>query len=235
MECCTSCSSSCASRKPRATGFFSSAFAIGNGADASSIGALDIASAVGPDSRAGATGNLNIAGALGFTGGTKYTQANAGNGSSSFANIAVSLGSDSFAGANDASPGSGNLALNLGQGNNVVAAGYLSTAISVGGNQSYVNNNVKTTGGVLNTAFSLFGNQNSVTAGPGPFAIAGSIFQNGQPVTKVNPGFNINGLKVPNTATAVRTGNKTAAPAAATNNRRQKPAPAATATGRGKR
>ena len=42
----------------------------------------------------------------------------------------------------------------------------------------------------------MFGVNNTVKAGPGPFALAGSIFQNSQTVTKVNPGLAINNLRI---------------------------------------
>ena len=104
------------------------------------------------------------------------------------------------------------------------ANGTLDSAISVGGNQPYIDNTVYATG-VLNSAFNLGGNKNKVTAGPGPFALAGSIFQTGATVTKVGPGFavgtRVGGAaavkpKIPApTATAVRTGRKAAAASAA--------------------
>jgi hypothetical protein len=45
-------------------------------------------------------------------------------------------------------------------------------------------------------ALNAFGSGNTVTALPGPLAIAGAIFQNGKTITKVGPGFNINGIVV---------------------------------------
>ncbi len=81
--------------------------------------------------------------------------------------------------------------------------------------------------GFASLAFNAFGSGNTVTAGGSilPLAIAGSIFQNGQTVTKVGTGFNINGVVVGGaaairnaktsapTATAVRTGKGTASAA----------------------
>jgi hypothetical protein len=49
---------------------------------------------------------------------------------------------------------------------------------------------------VATVAFSAFGSGNKVQAGPGSLALAGSIFQTGATVTKIGPGFNINGIVV---------------------------------------
>jgi hypothetical protein len=46
-------------------------------------------------------------------------------------------------------------------------------------------------------AFNAFGSRNTVKAGPGPLAFAGSIFQNGATVIRAGTGFNINGLAIP--------------------------------------
>ena len=215
---------------------FSAAIAIGTGAKATATGLFGAAFSIGPDSVATTTGTLAVAVAVGQTGGSQYTEADAGYGPGDIANIAVSLGNDSYAyagGYSTTEPGLGNLAINLGMGNEVEASGFLSAAFGVGGSKSYPNNVVNATG-ILNVATAIAGNGNEVESGPGPFAIAGSIFQTGQTVTKVQPGFNINGLKVPNTATALRA-SKTAVPAAATHTRFQETAPTATATGHGKR
>jgi hypothetical protein len=211
--------------KAYATGLFGSAFALGTDAYANSTGALDVAWAVGPASRAATIGNLSTAIAIGATGGAFNSAASAGTSSADFANVALTLGNDSSAAVNTGVAGFGSLALNLGQGGQVIIKGSLNSAISVGGNQPYPNNKVLATG-VLNSAFNLGGNGNTVTAGPGPLAIAGSILQTNSPITKVGPGFNINGLVVGGaaavgshktaapTATAVHTGARTAAPAA---------------------
>ena len=84
----------------------------------------------------------------------------------------------------------------------------------------------------MNLAFNDFGNANFVSAGPGPVAIAGLIGQTGAKATKVGPGFDINGLRVGGAAAVGSP--KTATPTAA-HSRTQKTAPAATATGRGKK
>jgi hypothetical protein len=224
---------------------FNAAIAIGTGATAKADGGFfDVAFSIGPDSAATTKGNLSTAVAVGATGGLHSTVAFAGFDSSSFANIAVSLGNDSGAYANYLTPGFGNLAFNLGQGNNVEAEGYLSSAISVGGNQPYTNNDVRTSG-VLNSAFTLGGNKNTVTAGPGPFAIAGSILQTGATIKKLGPGFNINGVsfgspsaaanRIPKTsaptATAVRTGKGTASAASSVGGSKRTAAPSAASVG----
>jgi hypothetical protein len=49
-------------------------------------------------------------------------------------------------------------------------------------------------------AFNVFGDRNTVAAGPGPLALAGSIFQRDATIRQPNTGFNINGLAVPGVA-----------------------------------
>jgi hypothetical protein len=44
--------------------------------------------------------------------------------------------------------------------------------------------------------FAVFGNDNTVEAGPGPFALAGSVLQNGKTVTKAGPGIAINNIRI---------------------------------------
>ena len=51
--------------------------------------------------------------------------------------------------------------------------------------------------GNLNAGFNFFGGTNTVTAGPGPLALAGSIFKNGPPpVTQTGPGIAINNNRI---------------------------------------
>jgi hypothetical protein len=104
----------------------------------------------------------------------------------------VSFGSPALTTAQ--ATGFGNVAINLlsdgvtpGMIYGVSATGVLNVAADVGGN-----NNKAFSQGTLNLAFNAFGSGNEVSAGPGPVAIAGSILQTGQTVTKVGPGFNIN-------------------------------------------
>jgi hypothetical protein len=54
-----------------------------------------------------------------------------------------------------------------------------------------------------------------VGAGPGPFAIAGSILQTGAHITKTGPGVNINGIVIGGAAAVPQT-KAAAAPAVAT-------------------
>ena len=44
----------------------------------------------------------------------------------------------------------------------------------------------------MNAGFNFFGTNNTVAAGPGPLALAGSVFQDGLTVTQTNPGIAIN-------------------------------------------
>ena len=46
----------------------------------------------------------------------------------------------------------------------------------------------------LSLAFNFFGDNNTVSAGWGPFAIAGAIAQNLRTITRSIPGININGI-----------------------------------------
>ena len=217
-----------------ASGFLGAAYSLGNAAEADATGPT-LAFAAGPGTVSVAEGILNTAIATGAdTNVNNYSEAVAGFSKSDFANIAVTLASDSYAGAGgyNNAVGGGNLALNLGVGNDVEANGFLNSAFGVGGKKgsAYPNNTVYATGtlnsatsvggngnsvyggysasSLLNLAFSAFGSGNTVSAGnPGPFALAGTIFKSGATVTKEKPGININGFKVPNTAAAVRSAN----------------------------
>lgn len=101
--------------------------------------------------------------------------------------------------------GIGNVALNLfgrntgGAANVVFNGGIAGVAVNVGGKD----NDVQVSGKFLDTAFNVFGRDNRTIVSPGPFALAGSIFQKNKLITKQKPGFNINGFRVPNTAAAV--------------------------------
>jgi hypothetical protein len=172
----------------KADGLFGTAFAIGNAAVASTItnGGFNFASAIGDNSSGGAGGLLSLALQVGNKGG-----ASAGSG---LGNIAVNFTNNGP--SNVLALGSGNIAVNLlGTGSGVVALGTANIAMNFLGDNSVFAGNAGTPA-IASTAFSYFGGGNTVKAGPGPFAIAGSIGQNGQPITKVGPGFNINGLVV---------------------------------------
>jgi hypothetical protein len=171
------------------------AIAIGTGASAEASGFFSTALAVGPDSRALSEGTLGTAVAFGATGGSEFTFAGAGGSSGDFLNTVISLGNDSQALTEDGTPNFGNLALNIGQGTDVRVAGTFNNAINVGGNEPFRDNTVSASG-VFSNAYSFFGNENNITAGPGPFAIAGSLFQTGAHITRTGPGFNINGATV---------------------------------------
>jgi hypothetical protein len=175
--------------------FGTMAIAIGTGASAEATGFFSTALAVGPDSNAQAFGSLSTAIAVGAEGGNLNAIAFAGRSAGDFLNTAISLGSDTQAESDFGQTNVGNMALDLGYGDDVRSGGTFSTAMSVGGNGHYPNNTV-TANGTLNSAFALFGNGNHVTADPGPLAIAGSIGQTDQTVTKKGPGFNINGVTV---------------------------------------
>lgn len=212
-----------------AGGFFSTSLSVGNGATATTAGPLDVAVAAGPASLAQVLGGtLNAALAVGATGGDIFAQADAGYGKFDFANLSVTLGSNSYAFAGAPTTdriGAGNIAVNLGMGNDVESVGFLNGALAVGGKQPYINNLV-VANGVFNSASSIFGNRNTVsagtspsafansafnffgsgntvTAGTGPLTLAGSLFRNDTTVTKTKPGININGIRLPNTAASV--------------------------------
>ena len=48
----------------------------------------------------------------------------------------------------------------------------------------------------MNAGFNVFGKTNTVAAGPGPLALAGSVFRNGLTVTKTDPGIAINSFRI---------------------------------------
>jgi hypothetical protein len=215
-----------------ADGLFGAAFSVGTAATASTGDAFTFATAIGDKSTASGHGLFAIATQLGPNG---YTRT---EGSGSLGNLGlnialnVSPGTTAPNGSYVFAVGIGNVAVNLfGNGtaplnHQVVAAGTINIATDLGGTDNAVL--VNQPGGALNLAFDTFGSGNTVRAGPGPLAIAGSIGQNGQTIIKVGPGFNINGLVVRGaaavrgteapapTATAVHTGKTTAARAAST-------------------
>jgi hypothetical protein len=104
----------------------------------------------------------------------------------------------------------------LGTGNTVTSrGGFFNGARSIGGNSNTLTvggpgsnlNLVLNVGGDINTinaggpgnlnaGFNFFGTNNAVSAGPGPLALAGSVLQDGQNVTKTNPGIAINNFRV---------------------------------------
>ncbi|KAA0112253.1 hypothetical protein [Mycolicibacterium sp. P1-5] len=186
-----------------ADGWFSTALAVGNGATAivglpGVTSALSSATTIGDNSVAETIGILGMATQLGPNG---YAVA-IGAPTMSYLSLSVatniSLGTTVPAGSIAQTLGVGNIAVNLfGNGTTVVghsalAQGTFSTAMNLFGT------NNKTTagfpaGGMFGLAFADFGSGNTVQTGAGPLAIAGSIGQTGQTVTKQGPGFNING------------------------------------------
>ncbi len=206
-----------ASMAPLGLSSFNFATAIGNNAIAQGFVSLfGIALQFGP----GTAATLGVADiAVGINQGTGQQAAVSGIGS-----IAIQLGSGSsnnFGGFNvavgvggDAATGGvANLALNL-LGNSLTSAsGTLNAAVNVLSDDNVVSAGSASPNSVLNLAVAAFGKGNTVSAGPGPLAFAGSIFQRGATVTKVGPGFNINGLAVPGVASVER---RSVTPAAAT-------------------
>jgi hypothetical protein len=243
-----------------ASGLFGAAFAVGNNASAIGFdGIFNVAAAVGDNNHAAADFVLTFAAALGGN----NASAGAG-GPGGLADLAVNVGGNLN---NAQADGLGVLAVNfLGSTTGAASAqGVGDVAVNVGGYYAGVQGNFSNATNLLSPgsqvqalhppnseanlswAFSILGSNNTVQAGYGPLAVAGSLFQTGATITKVGPGFNINGVVVGGatairnaktsapTATAVRTGRQTAAPAAAAHTPTKKPATSAAATGRGKR
>ncbi|WP_059018477.1 hypothetical protein [Mycobacterium sp. M26] len=179
-----------------AEGLFSAALAIGTNSTVytANTGVLQIGVALGDSAEAESYGALNIAIATGDDG-----AARAENG---IANIALNLATQS---SFTLAKGSLNIAVNLlggqtgGTANTTVALGTANLAVNVnvlGDNKVEAGEYFPDVPAVGSVAVNLFGNGNTVTAGPGPLAIAGSIGQSGATVTKTGPGFNINGVRV---------------------------------------
>jgi len=177
----------------RATGLFGAAFAIGESAVATEGqpgpgGAFSIGLAVGKKAGATTNGSLSLAAALG-PGAQAETQLQGLNAAVTVSTKSTPVPDYSLA------AGTGNLALNLfGSGNDVEATGAFNTAVTVGSKSTVLSAGKNT--GAFNTAFSIFSTGGDVQAGPGPFAVAGSILQNGKSISKQKPGFNINGIVV---------------------------------------
>jgi hypothetical protein len=186
------------------------AIAIGTGATASAEGFFSTAMALGNHATAAVTGPLSLGVAAGTT-----SHATVGvYADGDFANVGITLGDDSDVFVGSMGSGTfGNIATNLGNHGFAAAGGGFNIASSVGGTGNTVeaSTNPRTIG--LNMAFALFGHGNTVYAFPGPLAIAGSIFQTNQTITKTGPGININGIKVGGAAAptkaAASSGNKT--------------------------
>lgn len=184
-----------------AEGGLGAAVALGNGSFAGTYGWLGAATALGNSSSAVAA-NLGVALAAGT-----HASAHAGAGPNEYLNVAVDL-----LGASDAEAygGNGNVAVNMfGNGSQVIALGTGNMAMNSGNNSQVwaygklsratnmfgSNSAVKTDGsGTASWAFQVLGDSNIVYAGPGPFAIAGAVFQKNAFITKTKPGIHINSL-----------------------------------------
>ena len=86
-----------------------------------------------------------------------------------------------------------NSAFNVGNKNTLLSFGVVNNTTNLLGDD----NVLVAAGGTgltspgLNVAFNTIGNKNTVLAGPGPFAIAGSIGQTGSVVNQTTTGINI--------------------------------------------
>ena len=93
--------------------------------------------------------------------------------------------------------GSCNGARNIGGSSNELSVGgpgsNLNFVLNVGGGSSTISAGGP---GNLNAGFNFFGTTNTVAAGPGPLALAGSVFKDGLTVTKTNPGIAINNFRI---------------------------------------
>jgi hypothetical protein len=169
--------------------FFSSATALGNGGVAASLGIAQTAFALGngSDALAGTTDGSPPAG---FPNPFGDFAINVANNAGTHFSEAIAIGY-------------GTIATNLGAVNSSVteAIGTLNSAVNLFGTANEAAaanftdpNNLP--GAFANFAFTVFGSHSFAEAGGGPFAIAGSIGQTNQTVTKQGPGFNINGVKV---------------------------------------
>lgn len=224
-----------------ADGLLGAAFAFGTGSVAATVdsGIGNFAVSLGDSVSSVAGGYLSIAVAGGVNTGAAAV---AFPGTASIANIAVTLGNNDDTDVTAA--GVGNVALNAFGSGSIAARGYFSTALNVGGRALVESAGLLTsatnlfgtdnivyaadpggTTGTASLAFSVFSNSTTVSAGPGPLAIAGSIAQTGALVTKSGPGININGLVIGGAAAVP-------SPAAATHQSRQaRPGAAATKAG----
>ena len=209
---------------------FSMAIAVGSGATAYANGTFTIATAVG---------NYAYSETYGF--GSIATQFGAGFAfASGLFDVAVSrthAQESALVYTNVAAQGDFGLAMNI----NSWGTEFHSEDIEVNGvgniaeNFGGTNNNLTSTGSGGNVAFNVSGSGNTVYAGDGPLAIAGTIGRSRQRVTQAGPGININNGIV-GVAAAVKNSKRTATPAAAaTHTGNKSAAPAASSRGRGAR
>jgi hypothetical protein len=130
-------------------------------------------------------------------------------------NVAINL-------ANHSNPdqasavGIGNIAVNVGGDFAPVAAGGIwNTAVNILGSGRFAAGTAGNTAApafpyFANLAFNILGRDNEVSAVPGTFAIAGSIFQRHSAAIMDGPGININGLAVGGVAARTSTATATA-------------------------
>jgi hypothetical protein len=180
----------------RALGLFGTALVFGDVSLASipTVGAFNIALATGYNSGAFASGVASLAVAAGSNG---ETHAGTSAGLTEIGNIAVDLGQHPFPPNWETSAaGVGNFALNLGPSEqSVFAIGYFNTAENLTGSNE-VQSGTSGHPGIASLAVSFLSNNTTVTAGPGPFAIAEALAITGVTVNKSGPGININGFKI---------------------------------------
>jgi hypothetical protein len=179
-----------------ADGLFGAAFAVGNQSAATTGGVFTVATAVGGNSAAASAGIVGAAIQLGANGYAVTNGLDGGPNNPGF-NLALNISPQTTAvdGSRVSALGFGNVAVNfLGNGTGanshyVDVTGNLNAGFSVGG----TDNRVVATG-AFDGAFGILGKHNVVVATPGPVAVAGSILQSGQTITKQGPGININGF-----------------------------------------
>lgn len=172
-----------------ADGFLGGAFTLGSNSTA-----LSVPGSVGTLAAALGTGNTTVADgyvSVGLNAGINSTVVAGTPGN--VGNLAVNLVNTQT--ATTVAAGYGNIAVNLLGSGSIYATGLLTSAANLGGPYNAVG-----TSGTFTNAMSVFGNSNTVVAGPGPAALAASFFQTSRSITKTQPGININGFRVPNTA-----------------------------------
>jgi hypothetical protein len=205
-----------------AVGVGNLALHIGSG-KVQTVGALNIAAA----NSTGGTGQQTLATGIG------NISLQQGPGSTSTLgslNIAVTVSSDGTSGQSTATGALGTIAMNLlgDAGSTVLVQGLFSAAANILGGANVVvkaimgaalnvlgtNSLVSVTGPIpdttLSQAFNYLGNGVTVKAGPGPFAIAGSILQELATVIRTGPGITI-GTLVPGAAASSASSKKSAA------------------------
>lgn len=203
-----------------ATGIFTSAFALGTNAQALAYAdgfqGFSFASAIGNKSQAFAFGDLGLAEAVGAN---SLSFAGSLNNTPNIGNVALSLGSYAANVSRGSTTGGiANLAVNIGANTDYTTAyGTLNVGVNVLGDNNLVYAEDGTTPGdtKASLAFSIFGKNNVVGAGPGPFAIAGSILQTNAGIFKSGPGIAINKLRIGGAAAVHPAASRVIKPAAA--------------------